>query len=362
MTCESRTCRYGWVAAVLWCVAACSASSERAGRDSAAPAADTMAAAPRRLATDATLTIVEAASLSTPIHAVADSFAVREAVSVNLDTVGGVGIARGMARSSETADVVVAQPAAFAQMLTSAEVTWYARFARDRVVVAFGDSSRGAAAIDSTNWWKVLLRRGGRVGRADPHVDPNGTFPLIAMQLAESHYRQRGLAAKLLTAVAAANVRPTGRDLVASLRARELDYIWLLESTARAAHLRYVRLPHEIDLGEVADSVFYGTAEVTLQGDTVSVHGQPLMYGISIPAAAPNARYAERFLRFLFSEDGRRVLRTAHLDLLSEPTIVGTDAPASVLAIVGAATASDSLDEQKRSPSVVPGDSTRPPR
>src|SRR6185436_3171486 len=51
-------------------------------------------------------------------------------------------------------------------------------------------------------------------------------------------------------------------DLVALLQAGELDYIVDYESLARANHLRYIRLPAEIDLGDPARAAQYARVSV----------------------------------------------------------------------------------------------------
>ena len=310
--------------------------------------------APRRLASDATLTLVNVVRLTVPLRAAADSFGAGEAVSVRQETAD-------TARLGElgTADLVALPADLFSHGPMPTRTPWYVRFARDRIVLAYGDSSRGAATIDSTNWWKVLQRRGVRIGRVDPAAGPAGYRALLVMTLAESHYEQPRLAAKLRRTSPAATIRPNEAALVAALDSLSLDYIWTHESTARAARLHYVRLPAEIDLGEPADSALYAAAEVVVPlivndtarpdakrdttrgsvesstGDSVRVRGAPILYGISILNDAPSPRHAERFLRYLFSDDGRRVLESAHLDALPRPTVVGTDVPPTILASLG---------------------------
>jgi molybdate/tungstate transport system substrate-binding protein len=330
---------------------ACASPDARTVRDSAM-AVDSGDTAPRRLASDATLSLVTAARLTAPLRAAADSFGVAEAVTVRQapETTG--------LRDLGTVDIAVLPAELFAHRLMPERTSWYVRFARDRVVLAYTDSSRSAATIDSTNWWKVLQRRGVRVGRVDPAA-PAGYRALLVMELAASHYEQPKLAAMLRQISRGSTVRPNEGALVASLQSRQLDYIWTHESTARAANLRYVRLPPAIDLGEVGDTARYAAAEVvvpvfaadrTRQGatpdtahdldkrsttDTVRVRGAPIIYGISILNDAPSPRHAERFLRFLFSDDGRRVLEAAHLDVLPRPTSVGTDVPPPIRAALG---------------------------
>ncbi len=75
------------------------------------------------------------------------------------------------------------------------------------------------------------------------------------------------------------NVRPKEADLVALPQAGELDYIWSYESIAQATGLRYVTLPTQIDLSNIADSAMYAVAAVRIAGmtptDTITLRGAP---------------------------------------------------------------------------------------
>lgn len=349
-----RRCRWASLVIASGLAAACGKVAERAARDSAAMAVDSGDTTPQRLASDATLVLANVSRLTVPLRTAADSFGAGEAVSVRQEAVDTAGLSE-----LGTADIVALPAELFSQGLMPKRTTWYVPFARDRIVLAYRDSSRGAATIDSTNWWKVLRRRGVRVGRVDPAGDAAGYRTLLVMQLAESHYRQPKLAATLRRVSPAAPVLPNDAALVAALDSLDLDYIWTNESTARAAHLRYLRLPPEIDLGEPADSALYAMAEVVVPraatdtvrrdvtrdtaragvssstSDTVRLRGTPIVYGISILNDAPSPRHAERFLRYLLSGDGRRVLESAHLDALPRPTAVGTDVPPTILPSLG---------------------------
>ena len=337
------TCR-DWLLVALCCVGGCTTGGERATRDSAALVVDS-GEAPRRLASDATLRILTSARLAQALRAAADSFAAHEAVQVvqesvaGVQTAGGVDTARVAAALGNKPDIVALAAEAFPQALVPARTTWYVLFARDRMVIAHGDSSRAAASIDSTNWWKAMQRRGVRVGRVTPTASPAGYRALLVMQLAEAYYNQPKLAAKLLAASPARYVVATEADLVAGLDSERIDYAFLHESTASAARLRYIRLPHEIDLGEPADSSRYASAEVVVVndslGDTVRVRGAPIVFGASMLTGAPSPRYAERLLRFLFTAEGQRALREAYLDVLPRPVVVGSDAPAAIVAALG---------------------------
>jgi molybdate/tungstate transport system substrate-binding protein len=68
--------------------------------------------------------------------------------------------------------------------------------------------------------------------------------------------------------------------------------------------------------------------------DTITMRGTPIVYGLSIPRAAPHAALAERFVAFLLSPGGQRLMRAQHLDAVAGPRLVGAPVPAAIVAVV----------------------------
>ena len=68
-------------------------------------------------------------------------------------------------------------------------------------------------------------------------------------------------------------------------------------------------------------------AEGHLQLDWLTVRGEPILYGMSIPTGAPHPTAARQFLDFLLTPDALRQLRAAHVDMLDHPIVVGAGAP-----------------------------------
>jgi len=287
------------------------------------------------------ITVYTAASVAIPIRAALDTFAAREHVTVQQENGGSLDIARKLTELHQIPDVVVlADYDVFPKLLMPEQTTWYADFARNRMVLAFTDKSKFASEVDSANWPTILERPGVQLGRANPDLDPNGYRTLLTLQLAERYYEQPGLYDRLMTLSPARNVRPKEADLVGLLQAGEFDYIWSYESLAQATQLRYITLPAAIDLGTPADSAVYARVAVKVAGkmpnDTLTISGQPIVYALSIPKAAPHPDVAERFVAFLLSPEGRRLMRANKLDALGVPVIIGNGEPASVRAAVSA--------------------------
>jgi molybdate/tungstate transport system substrate-binding protein len=282
-----------------------------------------------------TLLVMNAASITQPVRAVLDSFARRTGSRYELEPGASLEIARRLTELHRTPDVVLlADPDVFPQLLMPQHVRWYALFARNRMVLAYIAGSRGAATIDAVNWRGVITQPGVEVGRADPNTDPSGYRALLTMRLAELHYRDRGLFARLLAAAPQRNVRPREADQVALLQTHELDYIWTYQNLAENDGLKFVKLPAEIDLGSPADSALYARAETHVAGkrpgDTIIVRGAPILFALSIPLQAEHPDLAARFVRYLLSAEGRRVMRARHLDMLDRPFIVGSEVPADL--------------------------------
>lgn len=293
------------------------------------------------VASDAPLTVFAAGSLARPMRAALDSFRTRSGTPYTLESAGSLELARRLTDLGKRADIVaLADEEVFPRLLMPANGTWYARFARNRLVLAHATNATGLAEAQRGAWRTVLQRAAVEVGRADPDLDPAGYRTLMLFQLAERHYREPGLAARLETSAPRRHVRPKSAELVALLQANELDYAWMYESSARGARLPFIALSPEIDLGDERNAAIYTSAVVRVLGstvaDTLELRGVPIRYGVTIPREAPQPARAVAFLRFLLSTDGTRVLRQEYLDALDAPLVVGEGAPALLDSLMGA--------------------------
>jgi molybdate/tungstate transport system substrate-binding protein len=282
---------------------------------------------------DTPFVVYTAASVTRPIRAVLDSFQRRTGIRYEQESAASLELVRRITELHATPDVVaLADPELFPSLLEPRYTSWHALFGRNRIVLAYTARSRGAADISASNWWEVLARPGVEVGRADPNTDPSGYRTLLVWQLAARHYHVPDMEARMLRAAPTRNVRPREADQVALLQAGELDYIWTYENLAALSDLRYLKLPAAVDLGTPADSAAYALASTRVlgkrAGDTLTVRGRPIVFGATVPRGAPHAAAAERFVAYLLSPEGRRILRREHFDALDVPTLVGTDVPA----------------------------------
>jgi molybdate/tungstate transport system substrate-binding protein len=264
-----------------------------------------------------TLVLFDAGSLALPLKVALDTFAARTHAVVQQENAGSLETARKLTELGRIPDVIaLADYEVFPRYLMPAHVTWYAEFARNRMVITY---KRGR--VTAANWIEALTRPGVEVGRSDPRLDPAGYRAILVWQLAEQYYKRPGLADALMKSSPPRDMRPKSADLTALVQTGDLDYAWEYESVAQAAGLSYVVLPKEIDLSTPQDSALYAQASVRV--DTVLVRGQPIMYGLSVPVHAPHPGPAQHFVDFLLSSQGRAILRQAHLDAIDTPIVVG---------------------------------------
>ena len=279
------------------------------------------------------LVVFNAGSLARPLRAALDTFAARENVRFEQEQAGSLETARKVTELGRVPDVIaLADYAIFPQLLVPEHATWYAMFARNRMGLAYSHGSQHADSIDAANWWRIVLRADVETGHSDPHLDPAGYRALLVMQLAQRYYREPGLAERLRRAVPPRNVRPKEIDLVALLQTGELDYVYQYESVAHGAGLGFVAFPDSVSLADIRESAFYAQAVVRVvghrPGDSLTIRGEPIVYALSIPRRAEHAALAEAFVRFLLSDDGRRILRANHLDALDSAVVRGDSVPA----------------------------------
>ena len=96
---------------------------------------------------------------------------------------------------------------------------------------------------------------------------------------------------------------------------------------------------YEQETAASLELALYALAATRVHGrtprDSVTFRGRPILFGVSIPSAARRASQAERFVAFLLSADGRRILRQQRFDALERPEFVGGGVPAALGAATG---------------------------
>lgn len=279
-----------------------------------------------------TLVVFAAASLARPLAAALDSFTATGGRPTRLVTGGSLDLARRITEMGEQPDLVaLADEEILRRLLAGEHATWYARFGRNRLVIAYRERPAGAVALDSVSWPDVLTRPGVEIARADPARAPVGYRTLLAWRLAEKRLRRPGLARRLEARAPPRNVRGNEAEVLALVESGIADYAWGYESSARAAGLQVVRLPHWMDFGDPGQRAWYASDSVSVPGrspgDSIIMRGDPIVYVFTVPTASPRPTDAGRLADFLLGARGRAALVRAGLDVIEGGEIVEVGKP-----------------------------------
>ncbi|MHB8285054.1 MAG: extracellular solute-binding protein [Caulobacteraceae bacterium] len=213
---------------------------------------------------------------------------------------GSNGLGNQIKGKLRRADVFIsASPKVDADLMGAANgdwVSWYATFAKSPVVIGYNLSSRFAADLKTKPWYVVLQEPGIKIGRTDPALDPKGALTQQLLTHAEQVYKIPGLAQKVLGAPQNPDqVRPE-ENLVGRLQSGQIDVGFFYSTETTDLHIPYVPVGPEVALGA--------------------------QYTVTVVRDGENPAGAERFVAFLLSPEGKRILREHGLDVIA-PTVTG---------------------------------------
>jgi molybdate/tungstate transport system substrate-binding protein len=244
-----------------------------------------------------------------PFKAIADTFMkIHPGVNVLAEASGSIDAARKITELSRPCDIMAsADYSVIDNLLVPEFADDNIKFAANEMAIVFNDKSRYASQINSSNWAEILIREDVAFGRADPNSDPCGYRTLLTLKLA-------GVNSEKFTEKDRKFIRPKEVDLLALLDVNAVDYIFLYKSVAVQHNLRYTQLPESVNLSNPNLNEVYSKVSVQVRGakpgETMTMNGEAMVYGVTVLRDAPNKKAAEAFIEFLLSEEGgRKILR-----------------------------------------------------
>ena len=282
------------------------------------------------------LKIFHAGSLTIPFKQLEDAF---EKENPNIDVLreaaGSRKCARKISELNKKADIMAsADYSVIEKLLIPEYAEWNISFVTNEMSIMYTEQSKYHNEINGDNWYKILLRDDVSVGRSNPNADPCGYRTLLVWQLADKYYTDVKNLDEKLKSKENQYVRPAEVDLLSLLETGELDYLFIYRSVAQQHkkgsqkhEVKYVILPNKINLKTSEHSDFYKNAKVEVSGkepgETITKTGAPMVYGITIPSNAENKELAKKFLKFLFSEKGVKIMEDNGQPFIKPPVITG---------------------------------------
>ena len=323
-----RRLRLGGLAAAVCLVLTVAAACSSSGGSSSS-------ASPGASGAHGTLIVFGAGTLSTPFTAELAAFKEQNpGVTVHSQFGASGDMVKNITQLHQPADVLgVADYSLIPKLMFSSShpsATWYVGFVSNQLTFAYTSHSKGASQLTAANWYKVLAQPGVHIGRSNPAADPSGYQTLQMLQLADSYYHDPNLSASVLKNSPDSSVAETETSLIAALQSGQIDYLAIYESNALEEHLEYIPLPPQINLSDPAMAASY--AKVTIHaGSLGALTAKPIIYGLTIPASAPDAALGQEFIQFVLGPQGQAIMRSNGFVVIS-PALASSQAklPASL--------------------------------
>ena len=286
--------------------------------------------------------VFHAGSLSVPFAEIEKAFESKyPQYDVKREAAGSRACARKITDIGRAADVMVsADYKVIDNLMIPNHAKFNVQFATNEMVIAYTKHSKFANEINSTNWTKIFLKEGVKVGHSNPNLDPCGYRAMIVTKLAEKFYNQPGFFNKLFGygesySVGEENsskviVRPKETDLLGLLEAGLYDYLYIYKSVAQQHNLKYITLPEEISLKSLKYADYYKKATFMVRGKTpgnwIIKKGEPIVYGITIVQNSKlpiNKDGAVKFVKFVLSSQGQAIMKKNGQGVINPPIITG---------------------------------------
>jgi ABC-type molybdate transport system substrate-binding protein len=203
---------------------------------------------------------------------------------------------------------------------------WLVKFGSAELVIAYNPQSPFApellkASNGEIPWYKILEKEGLQFGRTDPELDPKGYYTIIAAKLANIYYNDSTIKDKILGEDRNKEQIFPEEILKSILDSGQIDATAAYKHEAIAKGLPYITLPDQINLSEPNYTNFYNKIYYKLgTGETIS--GNPIFFSFTIPNTVENIEGAMSFVKFLLSENGKKILEKVGLSPI-EPILQG---------------------------------------
>lgn len=335
----TRRYRMGSVAAatglVIAVAAGCSSSPGTSSSSAAPPATPSSSGSPASSPHQGTLTVFGAGTLSTPFGAEIQAFTkANPGVTVHSQFGASGDMVKDVTQVGQPDDVLgVADYSLIPSLMSDPSkphATWYVGFVSNQITLAYTSHSKGASQLTSANWYQVLAQRGVHIGRSNPAADPSGYQVLQMLQLANRYYQDPKLSASVLANSPDSSVAETETSLLAAVQSGQIDYLGIYRSTALENHLKYIALPAQVNLSDPAMAAAYAKVSVNA-GSLGTLTAKPIIYGLTIPASAPDAALGRKFVGFVLGPRGQAIMRGNGFVVIS-PALASSQAklPASL--------------------------------
>jgi len=293
------------------------------------------------------MTIFHAGSLAAPFGDAESQFEQETGIQVSREAKGSVGSMKKITEQGRKADVLgVSDFRLIRDSMVPKFADWYTIFTTNAMAIAYTADSKHADQFSKDNWWEILSKEDVTVAHSDPAVDPNGYRSVMAMQLGAIPLSGEKLyddsTVKAMEDVATV---PSGTEtnMIGQLEAGKLDYAWEYASAGANHDVEVLSLQPAVDLSRATAkyAAHYAKAEVKAAGNTYT--GAPIAYGMCVPSVAEHPDLGARWVEYMITDPGRKILTDNGLRPVSPAVVPKADADSVPDTVMSNATAEESL-------------------
>jgi len=270
------------------------------------------------------LPVLYAGSLTMAFNAINKEFKRRYPdIEIVEERGGSASLARAVAAGKECGVLASADYILIPELMFHDSADWYIIFASNQMVLRYTKNSRYQEQIDSNNWCEILQRDGVMFWHSDPAEDPSGYRALMVLQLAEKYYRLPGLYERLV------NSEHDRLMTMSTFQESGSGYMFGYGVNTGRSEGKFLVLPNEINLSDIKFESFYQQAAININGNSpgeiVTLHGNRILFGITIPKGFSNQDMAIEWIHLLFSAAGEKSLEQSGMVPII-PAIAGNPA------------------------------------
>ncbi len=252
------------------------------------------------------LSILHAGSLSTAFVEINREFQSLYPDTEIADEPGGsANLVRDVIKGKECSILASADYNLISRWMFPDSADWCILFAANQMVLRYSSEFPYAGQVNDGNWPAILQKDAVYLWHPDADGDPGGYRALMVLQLAEKYYKIPGFYEKIMNSHSKVLDRST-------MQASKSGYMFSYGIPPAGSHMKYILLPNEINLSNSKYKDNYAQAAVKISGvkdgESITLHGEPILFGVTIPRSSVNQALAVEWIQLLLSAKGAAFL------------------------------------------------------
>lgn len=272
-----------------------------------------------------TVRIFHAAGLAPFLTRIHDAAENASHISLQLEGSGSMEACRKVTEMGRPCDVLMLADEQLVKSQLAGVCRWRIDFAADELVLGVGERAPNIAQAEKF-WPAVVLQPNTRLARVNENLSPIGYRTLLALRL-QTLLDGQPLTRRYLAKCAM--VVDDVERIPPLLKSGEIDYAIVYRSTCVAHGIRFIPLDNRVNLSlptiDYRQAVVHFEKLKSGQPETVTVHGSPILWTLTVPTVSEHPLQARAFIQYLLARQLGQLADSGYT-ALPTPVFYGTSA------------------------------------